>query len=266
MGHRIGGGIISVYQMEWLKIITVLGIGSAISLASEPCTTVADNCPPMWQRWRDSCYRLTTQGAAWDAQQSACSDMGGKMAAPHSPEENEFFASMAKGAGLDWLWVACSDRDKEGEWICEGQEKGSTFLNFAPGEPNNSGGKEHCAHIRDITSGGRHWNDVPCSNVYGAICVLRSPPQARQQCYSGGNNQQAPKACLIGHVIREFATRSNFKCAAACIKEPRCRSFNVISTDQGKSKMCQLNDAILSDYSAKFEDDKSFCSYYSVNY
>ena len=116
--------------MEWLKIITVLGIGSAISIASEPCSVVTDYCPPMWQRWRDSCYRLTTQGAAWDAQQNVCSDMGGKMAAPHSLEENEFFVSMAKGAGLDRLWVACSDTDEEREWICEGQEKGAPFLTF----------------------------------------------------------------------------------------------------------------------------------------
>ena len=201
--------------MEWLKIITVLGIGSAISLALEHRTTLADYCPPMWQRWRDSCYRLTAKDAAWDAQQRACSDMGGKMAAPHSLEENEFFVSMAKRAGLGWLWVACSDRDEEGEWICEGQENSSTFLNFAPGEPNNSGGNEHCAYMAVITSGGSRWNDASCSSVPEAICVLRSLPQGGLLCLSGSIKQQVPNACLIGHVIREFATRSNFKCADA---------------------------------------------------
>ena len=252
--------------MELLKIIIVLRIGSTASEAaeSETFSAVADYCRPMWQRWRDSCYRLTALSAAWDAQQRVCSDVGGKMAAPHSLEENEFFVSMAKGAGLDRLWVACSDTDEEREWICEGQEKGSTFLNFSSGEPNNSGGNEHCAYMARITSGGRRWNDAPCSNTPRAVCVRRSPPQARQQCFSGGNNQQAPKACLIGHVIREFATRSNFKCAAACLKEPGCRSFNAISTDQGKSKMCQLNNAILSDELFKFIEANTLCCYYSV--
>ena len=154
------------------------------------------------------------------------------------------------------------DRDKEGEWICEGQEKGSTFMNFAEGQPNNHGGNEHCAFIGNIISGGGRWHDAPCSSMPRALCVLRSPPQARQQCYSRGNNRQAPKACLTGHVIRELATRSNFKCAAACIKEPKCRSFNVISADQGKPKMCQLNDAILLDYSADLIETNTQCNYY----
>ena len=186
------------------------------------------------------------------------------MAAPHSLEENEFFASMAKGAGLDWLWVACSDRDEEGEWICEGQENSSTFLNFAPGEPNNSDGNEHCAYMAVITSGGSRWNDASCSSMPEAICVLRSLPQGGLLCLSGSIKQQVPNACLIGHVIREFATRSNFKCAAACINHPGCRSFNVISTDQGKLKMCQLNNATLSDDLAEMVESNTHCSHYSV--
>ena len=184
------------------------------------------------------------------------------MAAPHSLEENKFFASMAKEAGLSRLWVACNDRNTEKVWTCEGQERGSTFLNFAPGQLGIGVG-EPCAELTRITSS-HLWDDEPCSLSSKALCVLRSVPQTRDMCFTRGSYRQVPNACLIGHVIREFATRSNFKCAAACINHPGCRSFNVISTDQGKLKMCQLNNATLSDDLAEMVESNTHCSHYSV--
>lgn len=59
----------------------------------------------------------------------------------------------------------------EGEWVWTGnvQAMGS-YKNWAPGEPNNANGNEHCL---EMDMGGQYqWNDNNCENRFNFICEM----------------------------------------------------------------------------------------------
>ncbi|XP_038070975.1 lactose-binding lectin l-2-like [Patiria miniata] len=150
----------------------VVSLPVALAWSSGPCPIIADGCPSMWQHWNDSCYRLTADGNTYNASLAACQDMGGKMAAPRSHDENQFVSSLALSAGQSWVWLACDDRDVEGTWHCNGQElTGETYENWYGGEPNNSGSNEDCAQLNPSTT---KWNDISCEHIYRALCIQKS--------------------------------------------------------------------------------------------
>jgi hypothetical protein len=82
-----------------------------------------------------------------------------------TPEENEAVWLEAISIRDQWWWIGLSDRDEEGvyRWA-DGAE--ATFLGWADGEPNNSGGYEHCIHYYDA----ERWNDIDCEAALGVIC------------------------------------------------------------------------------------------------
>ena len=149
-------------------IIGVL-ISSTITagMGSQSCPWIEEYCPPLWQRWGGTCYRLTADSDTWDNGQAACQAWGGATAAPRAPEENEFLRSLAQNAGLSWLWIACK---LDGGWKCAGHEAGQIFFNWNPGEPSLSSGSGACAYLI-ISSGER--NDVPCTERPRAVCVQK---------------------------------------------------------------------------------------------
>ena len=250
-----------------LEVMSVLGIVLAILVSgSEGCSSAVEFCPPSWQRWGDSCYRLTAVRATWENSRSACREMGGEMFAPCSIQENEFLVSMIpENPNPQLLWVACNDIEVEGKWKCEGQEKGEAFFNWFPGEPNSLGNEDCTAMLYQLDEDGvtvigdGKWLDVSCSNIYQAVCVIRLK-QPRHYCFTFSDNRQLLNSCLVDHVIREFVTKSIIDCGSACTVEPRCRSFNMKQTSEEK-QLCQLNNATSSDDPDNFKKTDSFCIY-----
>lgn len=54
-------------------------------------------------------------------------------------------------------------------WTGNVQAMGS-YKNWAPGEPNNANGNEHCL---EMDMGGQyHWNDNNCENRFNFICEM----------------------------------------------------------------------------------------------
>ena len=245
-----------------LEVMSVLGIVLVIIVSgSEDCSFAAECCPPRWQRWGDSCYRLTSEGATWADSRPACREMGGEMFAPRSLQENEFLVSMIpKSPDPQLLWVACNDIEVEGEWKCEGQEKDEAFFNWYPGEPNGAA-QENCVAMLFLpsVSNDGNWTDTPCTDTYHAFCVIRLK-QPRHYCFTFSDNRQLLNSCLVDHVIREFVTKSIIDCGSACTVEPRCRSFNMKQTSEEK-QLCQLNNATSSDDPDNFKKTDSFCIY-----
>ena len=133
-------------KMYLPAVIGLLSLSSAIiaGWTSESCPSTDECCPPMWQPWNDSCYRLIEQANTWNDSASACRELGAEMAAPSFSQENKFLARLAKNKGVHWLWVDC--KNIQGRWQCGGRE-GIDYRNWAPGRPSN-GSKEDCASMR----------------------------------------------------------------------------------------------------------------------
>lgn len=78
---------------------------------------------------------------------------------------------LAGGFSPGIFWLGGTDVQIEGEWVWTGnvQAMGS-YRNWAPGEPNNANGNEHCL---EMDMGGQyHWNDNNCENRFNFICEM----------------------------------------------------------------------------------------------
>jgi len=69
------------------------------------------------------------------------------------------------------FWIGLTDIFHDGTWVWNHFGRPLNFSNWAPGEPNNLNGLQHCAAL-DLYVGG--WTDVGCDSVraeqYGSIC------------------------------------------------------------------------------------------------
>ena len=89
-------------------------------------------------------------------------------------------------SGLELLFIfgyhtyhrlGITDENSEGNWVLQSSGEGLTYTNWAENEPNNAGGREHCAMLGWTDDG--HWNDYRCNydkwangRYWIAICEL----------------------------------------------------------------------------------------------
>ena len=111
----------------------------------------------------------------WTDAIQLCKDVGGKLLEIDSTEENWDVASILDSLGyierhFCW-WLGVTDAETEGEWRLASNGLVPQYLNFAPGEPNDSEGNEDCA----ICADGTGWNDVGCHVTGGGWCASHSP-------------------------------------------------------------------------------------------
>ncbi|XP_038054886.1 snaclec stejaggregin-A subunit alpha-like [Patiria miniata] len=257
------------FMSEFFAIVVAVLSMRALS-ESDFCPSrspVKSSCPPEWQLWGSACYRLTSSKYNWEDAKTACHDVGGKMAAPRSPEELNFMVDLARKDDSQYrVWIACNDRDVEGAWECDGQEGVEPFLEWADEQPDNWEGNQDCVAIAAWHN--HRMDDGHCDGSNRAFCVRHAAcahlsTQPRQYCVSTDTHGRILNStCLLDHSIREFITKGVVACGSACAQEPRCRSFNIKKTEDGK-RICQLNNSTSSEDKEKFQKTDYFCTMYS---
>ncbi|MED5373703.1 MAG: MopE-related protein [Myxococcota bacterium] len=122
-------------------------------------------------------FAVCPQNDDWSSWRSTCKAAGyDDLASISDALEAELVLQLLDDAGFSATqspWLGLNDRSKEGKFVwADGSD--SSYRDFSPGEPNNSGG-EDCVHINHpLGSGG--WNDLPCSrdgSSTGGVCGLR---------------------------------------------------------------------------------------------
>lgn len=124
-------------------------------------------------------YALVETLQDWSASQTACGALGMQLVQIDDMAEQTFVWNFN---GQVDAWIGATDVEQEGIWHWSnggpqfwsgnddtGVAVGGRFQYWNPGvEPNNAGAAEHCAIVREATSG--HWTDLPCDLSYAAIC------------------------------------------------------------------------------------------------
>ncbi|MDY7232787.1 C-type lectin domain-containing protein [Hyalangium rubrum] len=105
----------------------------------------------------------------WLEAQYTCSAQGMAPVTLNDADEEQWVKQQLP-ATRSW-WLGYTDSAKEGTWVWSAPSSG--YLNWRPGEPNNSVGNEDCAVANAGPNGSApagKWNDIPCSEYVQVIC------------------------------------------------------------------------------------------------
>ncbi len=81
-------------------------------------------CPPGWERFGTKCYLfMADHPQSWDDASNMCQEQNGHLLEIKSSEENDFVRDVLQDLpGNSIAWLACSDREEEGTWVCRDQQ------------------------------------------------------------------------------------------------------------------------------------------------
>ncbi|XP_070539201.1 perlucin-like protein [Ptychodera flava] len=123
-------------------------------------------CQAGWINFGESCYYVYDYPLyTFDDAERVCNGMGASLVIINDADENLFLKAFTRHQRH--IWIGVTDVEVEGVWVwVDGSPL--TYSNWMPGEPNNAGKREHCAHLYSNQHG--KWNDYPCSTRFGFIC------------------------------------------------------------------------------------------------
>ncbi|KAI8510256.1 hypothetical protein Bbelb_126840 [Branchiostoma belcheri] len=126
------------------------------------------SCGDGLKKFQGRCYKAFTEKKSNAEAKSECSSMGGRLAAPKTPEVHGFLVDLAKtevGNGQD-VWIGIQ---KEDVWkFSDGGALGEcSYSNWAPGEPTNNAQTKCAQYWAGI---GYKWDDTYCTSTKAFIC------------------------------------------------------------------------------------------------
>lgn len=117
-------------------------------------------------------YRLT-DSLTWEEAQTAAQAVGGNLVTINTAAEETWLKQTF--GGTEGFWIGITDRRVEGqfEWV---NGEAVTYTNWAPGEPNNSGGNQDYGWMN--FSATRQWDDNGATaRLRGIIEIPSTPPR-----------------------------------------------------------------------------------------
>jgi len=118
-------------------------------------------------------YLFITTPKTWLEARNDCLRAGYDLVTINDSQEEAFLQAQEQSHGLYSWWIGFNDRSTEGQGSWAGPAS-STYLNFYPGEPNDSMGNEDCTTDRYSTPDGtirsELWNDENCNRSFAYIC------------------------------------------------------------------------------------------------
>lgn len=163
--------------LRYLPTIALIFLYISSAIAYEKTN---GNCPPLWTKFQNHCYRFYGGPMNWEAAEQHCRESftcnGGATAhlvSIHNQDENSFLydywqSSLIAGctnqnARLDGFWIGLNDRETEGT-MAWSDNTSVDFVFWKPNEPNNGGAGEDCIHMVKSSSDtvGDKWNDTEC--------------------------------------------------------------------------------------------------------
>ena len=220
----------------------------------------ADPCLPTEKRFGNSCYKLLTGEMTWDDASKICMDRGTVLMVPDSLDEHEFLWNMFKASSaVGDVWIGCNDKMKEGRYVREGEKgKECSYRNWAPGQPDNYLGSQHCLQMWREYSG--RWDDDSCTKTKFAIC--ERPFILPVTCLKEYTAGRFATRCSTDRLIGDLKTESVRAWALVCRDEARCRSFS-LQQSTSRQAVCQVSGTPVADEDKLNVGHGSYChSYY----
>ncbi|XP_052000729.1 ladderlectin-like [Xyrauchen texanus] len=133
--------------------------------------TRCNNCPVGWAEYECRCFRFFNTPLTWTAAEKTCLTYGNNLASVHNHKEYIFIQSIIRQQthSSPRTWIGGHDTLSKNFWVWT-NGKQMDFQIWAPGEPNNLRGREHCIEMnfRDTSN----WNDLNCSEKRPFVCSI----------------------------------------------------------------------------------------------
>ena len=125
----------------------------------------SNNCPNGWVQIGHLCYYFSKVKATWSKARSSCRNLNGDLVVPTNTIVSKAIGKVAKEKKMASPWIGLTRHQDKKFYTIFGSKP--SYTNWQPGEPNNGGGSEDCAHL-----GNEHgqWNDVSCGTLLHFIC------------------------------------------------------------------------------------------------
>jgi hypothetical protein len=131
-------------------------------------------------------YLFVRTPRTWHQAQSLCSANGYKLVTVDDANEENFLATHEAYFGLSNWWIGLNDVGSEGFFVWDGGF--SSYSNWHPGEPNNTGNSEDCTadrfYMPQYGIQNEQWNDWPCGELFAFICERDPEPTSNRGGYS----------------------------------------------------------------------------------
>jgi len=120
-------------------------------------------CGDQYTPWRDRCYYISKEFVtSWNQARDKCRSIpsiGSELSSITSQEEQDWIIGKLP-SNWTYLYIGGTNAHSEGDWTwLDGQPWTFTNWDWEAGEPNNSGGIEHCIEVRGYN---KLWNDISC--------------------------------------------------------------------------------------------------------
>ena len=131
----------------------------SLYFSDSSCTNdnCVETCDEGWEKHGNHCYLWVTKKMNWTAAEDFCQEEGGHLASIAANETMDFVNAGLASRGLGYVWLGGNDIAKEGVWKWTDCTPWEVSF-WAPGEPNNNGGNQHCVMVNV----NNQWWDYPC--------------------------------------------------------------------------------------------------------
>ena len=130
-------------------------------------TTIPILCDGDWESFDDHCYLFVSQYKSWDDASAYCSSKNSYLVEITTDTEREFVSDLVRDYPAGWFWIGATDRDTTGWFIYYHSKLPIPEKYWYKGQPDNSGGNQHCVTMRSYTRRG-------VVELYDYSCNLRT--------------------------------------------------------------------------------------------
>lgn len=131
-----------------------------------PTATALSTTTPFRKIGNKYYYIEEKQKLNWFGAHHYCVSLGAHLASVQNQSEIDALVRESKNY---FYWLDINDLSKESEFLSSTTGKEPVYVNWAPNEPNNAWGKEHCVILVALNSI-NNMNDEVCKKVTNFIC------------------------------------------------------------------------------------------------
>ncbi|XP_078329611.1 perlucin-like protein [Crassostrea virginica] len=154
-------------QTLMMRPLFVLFIG----VFAIPESVTAHQCGKGWVLFEKNCYYFSTFAVNFKDAMIACDNLGSSLLVIRNSLEEKWIDLQCRLRGcFHGVWLGFSDVQREGYMVAISDRSRPLYSNWIKGQPDNSGGNEHCAVYWTDHSA---WNDISCSGKVHFVCTRK---------------------------------------------------------------------------------------------